>query len=91
MATRDRHGDEQAIDALLDRHADDVYDLALRLTGHAPSAERIAREVFREVALGTAPAPAGAPLDGWLHWTLLRVARGRWREAGGYLTYFRAS
>lgn len=80
MATRDRHGDETTIDALLDRHADDVYDLALRITRHAPSAERIAQDVFREVALGTARPPAGAPLDGWLHWTLLRLARGQRRE-----------
>jgi len=80
----DRQGSETAFAALVQRHVNLVYSVALRHVGIAAHAEEITQAVFVILARKGASLRADTILEGWLHattrLTALRFLRGERRR-----------
>jgi RNA polymerase sigma-70 factor (ECF subfamily) len=90
LVARARGGDPDAFRALLERHRDRVYALALRIVRSAPDAEEVAQDAFVRAWLALPRFRGEARFSTWLHRiaarraldraATLRLRRGR--EAG---------
>lgn len=67
LAARAQEGDREALQALLTGLRDDVYRLALRMTGHVPDAEDATQEVLVKVITGLASWRGEARITTWVH------------------------
>jgi uncharacterized protein (TIGR03435 family) len=80
----DRQGSEEAFAALVQRHINLVYSVALRHVGIAAHAEEITQAVFVILARQAGSLRADIILEGWLHTTTrltaLRFMRGERRR-----------
>ena len=89
----DRQGSEAAFAALVQRHINLVYSVALRHVGIAAHAEEITQAVFIILARKAAGLRADTILEGWLHETTRLTAlsflrgerRRQFREQEAYM------
>lgn len=65
---------QAAFTALVQRHLDLVYSVALRIVRSPPLAEDVAQSVFLDLARQAARVPADTPLVAWLHVVTRRAA-----------------
>src|ERR1700685_1458505 len=79
------HGSEEAFAALVTRHVNKVYSVALRHTRNPDSAEEITQAVFVILATKSRHLKKGVILSGWLYQTARLTAlthtRGEIRRA----------
>ncbi|MFN8108558.1 MAG: RNA polymerase sigma factor [Thermoleophilia bacterium] len=67
LATRARGGDRVALERLVDELRDDVFRLALRMTGHPQDAEDASQEVLVKVVTKLAGWREEARITTWVH------------------------
>src|SRR5690348_11562707 len=74
-----RCGSEQAFSALVDRHINLVYSVALRRVGNPHQAQEICQAVFVLLARKAGKLSANTVLPGWLYETARLTAANYWR------------
>ncbi len=67
LAARARDGDREALESLLRATRDDVYRLALRMTGHPADAQDATQEVLVKVMTNLARWRGDAHITTWIH------------------------
>src|SRR4030042_1786413 len=85
IIARVRAGDSGAFAALVRRHQDRVYGMALRATGRPEDAEDLAQEVFLSAFRGLEGFKGDAQFTTWLYriaWTRCADWLGRHRKPG---------
>src|SRR5207249_3644831 len=70
---------EEAFAALVSRHINMVYSVALRNVGNAHQAEEITQAVFIILAKKSASLRQGTILSGWLYQTARLTAANYWK------------
>src|SRR5262245_18881422 len=82
-----RRQETGAIEALIARHGDRVYRLAMRITGNRPDAEEVVQDVLWTVVRRIETFRGDAAIGSWLYritancaYTILRVRRARHQE-----------
>jgi RNA polymerase sigma-70 factor (ECF subfamily) len=76
-------GDGAAFHRLVDRHADDLYRLALSLSRTAHDAEDVLQETFTGAFRGLQKFNGQSSVKTWLHRILMRQAARVWNRASG--------
>lgn len=74
LLERSRHGDRDAFGSIVQRHQDELYTMALRLTGNPADAADVVQETFTR-SFGNLPRLRGATLRPWLFRVALNCAR----------------
>lgn len=77
LVQRARRGDEEAFRALVDRHSDQAYGLALRITRSREDAEDAAQEAFVRAWLALPRFRGESSFGTWLHRIVARRALDR--------------
>ena len=77
LVRRSRRGDEEAFRALVDRHRDHAYGLALRITRSREEAEDAAQEAFVRAWLALPRFRGDSSFGTWLHAIVARRALDR--------------
>ena len=77
LVARARGGDQDAFRALLERHRDRVFALALRIVRSAPDAEEVAQDAFVRAWLALPRFRGEARFSTWLHRITARRALDR--------------
>jgi RNA polymerase sigma-70 factor (ECF subfamily) len=80
LLRRAEHGDQAAFHALVDRHAQRLYRLAVSLIGNAADAEDVLQETFIGAFRGLASFEGRASVKTWLTRILVNQA-ARWRRS----------
>jgi RNA polymerase sigma-70 factor (ECF subfamily) len=75
-------GNEAALEALLGRHQDRVYQLAYRMLGHREDALDVAQDVFVSVFRGLERFESKAMFTTWLHRVTVNRCRDELRRRG---------
>lgn len=75
-------GDAGAFDALVARHKDGAYGLALRLTGNAEDAAEVAQDAFVRAYRSLTSFRGEAAFGTWLYRVVVNLARNRVRDRG---------
>ena len=83
-----RRQEDGAIEALIARHGDSIYRLAMRITGNRPDAEEVVQDAFWTVVRRIETFRGDAALASWLYriaancaYTKLRVRHARHQES----------
>ena len=82
LAARAAQGDGTAFHALIDRHYDRVYRVALGVLANAADAEDVAQDVWAALPKRLASWRGEAAFTTWLHRVALNAARDALRRAG---------
>ena len=73
-------GDSRAFEALVERHADRVFGLALRLIGDRQVAEEVAQDTFLRLSRSLGTLRAERTIAGWLRTVAVNLCRDAWRR-----------
>ena len=81
LVARARAGERAALAELFERYADDVYQVALRITGSAPDAEDVTQNVFAGLPEALSAYDATGELGAWIRRIATRSALLLLRQA----------
>jgi RNA polymerase sigma-70 factor (ECF subfamily) len=74
LLARSRHGDREAFGSIVERYQDELYTMALRVTGNPADAADVVQETFTR-SFRNLPRLRGATLRPWLFRVALNCAR----------------
>ena len=81
LLSRLRRGDAEALRLVYERYADDVYRIALRLTGSSADAYDVTHDVFLGLPEAMQRYDPERPFSSWLHGVAVRTAQMCLRSA----------
>ncbi len=73
-------GDSRAFEVLVERHADRVFSLALRLVGDRSVAEEVTQDAFLRLSRSLGTLRIERTIAGWLRTVTVNLCRDSWRR-----------